>query len=173
MLVDNAAPTLIAGMTPDPVNAGDQLTVGLTYGNAGSLDATNARLTDVIPANTTFVQAMAGGIYDTTTRTITWLLGTIPAHGGATVSYVVAVPNPVVNHTPLFIDMASLVSDQTATVTGHATAYTKSLPVLTFTDVPNANPVAAGAPLSYTLSWSNIGSDAANAASSSGRCPRR
>ncbi len=161
LLVDNAAPTLTAGMAPDPVNAGDQLTVGLTYGNGGALAATNATLTDVIPANTTFVQAMAGGIYDTTTRTITWLLGSIPAHAGATVSYVVSVPNPIANHTPL-IDMASLITDQTATVTSHATAYTNSAPLLTFTDVPNANPVAAGAPLSYTLSWSNIGSDAAS-----------
>ncbi|MES1166351.1 MAG: CCXG family PEP-CTERM protein, partial [Verrucomicrobiota bacterium] len=161
VVVDNAAPMLTVGMTPDPVTAGDQLTVGLSYANGGSIDATNAILTDVIPANTTFVQAMAGGIYDTTTRTITWLLGSIPAHGGATVSYVVSVPNPVSNHTPL-IDMASLVTDHTSTVTGHATAYTSSAPLLTFTDVPNANPVAAGAPLSYTLSWSNIGSDTAN-----------
>ncbi|HSS39326.1 MAG TPA: CCXG family PEP-CTERM protein [Polyangia bacterium] len=161
VLVDNAAPTLTVGMTPDPVNAGDQLTVGLTYGNGGSVAATNATLTDVIPANTTFVQAMAGGIYDTTTRTVTWLLGSIPAHGGATVSYVVSVPTPVANHTPL-IDMGSLITDQAPTVTGHATAYTNSAPLLTFTDVPNANPVGAGAPLSYTLSWTNIGSDAAS-----------
>ncbi|HVT10029.1 MAG TPA: CCXG family PEP-CTERM protein, partial [Polyangia bacterium] len=161
VVVDNAAPTLSVGMTPDPVNAGDQLTVGLTYGNGGSADATNATLIDVIPANTTFVQAMGGGIYDTTTRTITWLLGTIPAHGGATVSYVVSVPNPVANHTPL-TDMASLMTDHAAAATGHATAYTSSAPVLTFTDVPNANPVGAGAPLSYTLSWTNIGSDTAN-----------
>ncbi|MES1205472.1 MAG: CCXG family PEP-CTERM protein [Pseudomonadota bacterium] len=161
VLVDNAAPMLAVGMTPDPVNAGDQLTVGLTYGNAGSIDATNATLTDVIPANTTFVQAMGGGTFDATTRTITWSLGTIPSHGGATVSYVISVPNPVANHTPL-IDMASLTANNTSTVTGHATAYTKSAPLLTFTDVPNTSPVAAGAPLSYTLSWSNIGSDAAN-----------
>ncbi|HVY38693.1 MAG TPA: CCXG family PEP-CTERM protein, partial [Polyangia bacterium] len=161
VVVDNAAPTLSVGMTPDPVSAGDQLTVGLTYGNGGSADATNATLIDVIPANTTFVQAMGGGIYDTTTRTITWLLGTIPAHGGATVSYVVSIPNPVANHTPL-VDMASLMTDHAAAATGHATAYTSSAPVLTFTDVPDANPVGAGAPLSYTLSWKNIGSDAAN-----------
>ncbi len=160
VVVDNAAPTLTVGMTPDPVNAGDQLTVGLTYGNSGSAAATNAVLSDVIPANTTFVSAAAGGIYDAMTRTVSWMLGSIPGPGSATVSYVVSVASPVANHTPL-TDMASLASDTAATVTNHATAYTASAPTLTFTDVPNPAPVAAGAPLSYTLSWANIGTDAA------------
>ena len=45
--------------SPDPVVAGTNLTYTITVTNAGPDDAFNASLTDMIPANTTFVSVAA------------------------------------------------------------------------------------------------------------------
>src|SRR5262245_13691218 len=38
--------------TPDPVNAGSNITYTLSYSNAGNMNATGVVITDTIPANT-------------------------------------------------------------------------------------------------------------------------
>ena len=47
--------------SPDPAVAGGDITYTITLSNAGPDDAQNVTLTDVIPANTTFVSAAQNG----------------------------------------------------------------------------------------------------------------
>jgi uncharacterized repeat protein (TIGR01451 family) len=74
---------------PDPVVAGATLTYTLDYGNTGNADATAILLTDIIPANTTFVSATSGGTLSGST--VTWTLGSLAAGDSGSVQMTVGV----------------------------------------------------------------------------------
>ncbi len=158
--VSNAVLTLTSAAAPNPVAAGAPLTVTLTYKNTGSGVAAAAAIVDVLPANTTFVSATAGGSYDAGMNRVTWSLGDLAMGASGTVSFVVQVASPLANGT-LLSDMASFSATTNTTVTASSVTTVSSAPAMTFTDLPGANPVAAGASLVYTLGYSNAGTDAA------------
>jgi len=59
-----ALPVVGPNVPPGSVNAGGYIRYDVPFGNAGPSDAVNVRLTDVIPANTAFVGALAtGGVF--------------------------------------------------------------------------------------------------------------
>jgi uncharacterized repeat protein (TIGR01451 family) len=158
--VSNAVLTLTSAAAPNPVAAGAPLTVTLTYKNTGSGVAAAAAIVDVLPANTTFVSATAGGSYDAGMNRVTWSLGDLAMGASGIVSFVVQVASPLTNGT-LLSDMASFSATTNTTVTAGSVTTVSSAPAMTFTDLPGANPVAAGASLVYTLRYSNAGTDAA------------
>lgn len=163
--------------TPDPVNAGTNLSYLATLINNGPSDAQDASLTLPTPATTTFVSAAAsaGGLCTTPAVgasgniVCTWAGATAPGVGNArSMTVVVGVPANTANGS-IFVATATTGStstdpsalNNTATVTtGILTSADLSL---TLTDAPD--PVYAGAALTYVATLSNAGpADAQDAA---------
>jgi len=83
--------------TPNPVAAGADLTYTIGFVNNGPDSAPNVAVTDVLPANTTFVSATAPAGWTTTTPpvggtgTVTFTKGTVAVSESATFTIVVRV----------------------------------------------------------------------------------
>ena len=156
--VAGAAPilTLTLGEAPDPVQAGANITYTLNYANTGAAGATSVVVTDTVPANTTFVSANAGGTRSGST--VTWSLGSVAAGGSGAVQLVAKVNTPLANGTVISNGSASIDSAQTNAVSAAAATTTvSSAPVLAIGMTESPDPVAAGANITYTISWSNTG----------------
>ena len=76
---DAATPNLHLAKSADPANGstvlpGSTIKYTLGYYNDGNLDASNATITDPVPAHTTYVAGSAsdGGTFDSATNTVTW-----------------------------------------------------------------------------------------------------
>lgn len=88
------------------VDRGTNITYTLSYYNDGTLDASNATVTDTLPAHTTFVSASDGGLYDSTTNTVSWTGISVPDGTSAespagSRSFVVSVDGDTPNGTEL------------------------------------------------------------------------
>ncbi|MCZ6692102.1 MAG: hypothetical protein O7H41_21155 [Planctomycetota bacterium] len=70
-----------------------QITYVLSYSNSGNADATGVTISDTLPADTKFVSADNGGVYDANTNTVTWSIGTVGVGGNGTVTLVVETTN--------------------------------------------------------------------------------
>ena len=67
---------------PDPVEAGENITYTINYGNTGSASASNVIITSEIPQGTVFISATKGGIEDA--GTVTWNIGNLrPGENGS------------------------------------------------------------------------------------------
>jgi uncharacterized repeat protein (TIGR01451 family) len=153
------APMLAVTKTdsPDPVQAGGDITYTLTFENVGNADATNVVLTDGVPDNTTFVSASGGGAPDPA-GLVSWNLGTVPAGSSGVVQLVVRVTSPLPNGTIITNDAYGIDSTETSLVTGAAVAtIVVSAPVLSITKTDSPDPVPAGGSIVYTLSYQNTG----------------
>ncbi len=84
-----AAPSLSVTKAVDLTTAspGQALTYTLSYTNSGNADATQAVLTDALPARTTFVSASDGGTF--ANGSVRWNLGTLAAGASGTVTLTV------------------------------------------------------------------------------------
>jgi uncharacterized repeat protein (TIGR01451 family) len=73
--------------SPNPVTVGGVLTYTVTVSNAGPASATDATMTDPLPAGVTFLSATASqGSCGQAAGTVTCQLGTIPSGGSATIA---------------------------------------------------------------------------------------
>jgi uncharacterized repeat protein (TIGR01451 family) len=95
--------SVVAADSPDPVNAGQNLTFSILVSNSGPLSSTADTLTDAIPAGTTFVSATAPAGWTLTTPAVggtgivQWVLPTILGpSASATFGLVVAVDTSAV-----------------------------------------------------------------------------
>src|SRR5205085_6554026 len=61
--------------SPDPVQAGGLLTYTLTVINSGGQTATGVRVTDTVPADTTFIACGGDAACSESGGTLTWNLG--------------------------------------------------------------------------------------------------
>ncbi|HEX6083320.1 MAG TPA: lamin tail domain-containing protein [Thermoanaerobaculia bacterium] len=156
--------------SPDPVNAGSNLSYQITLTNAGPSNATSATFTDTLPAGTTFVSLSTTGPWTCTTPAV-GATGTVtctnPSYGGVDFFTLVVNVNPAVAAGTVLSNTATLSSatpdpngannSETATTTVAASADVQ----VTKTDAPD--PVTAGTNLTYTITVSNPGpSDAAS-----------
>ncbi|MDI9569429.1 MAG: carboxypeptidase regulatory-like domain-containing protein [Pseudomonadota bacterium] len=84
-------PRLLLSKTaaPSPVEAGKTLTYTLTYANKGNVKATGVKITDTVPANTTFVSATGGGTQSG--GVVTWDIGDLDVNAEGTVTFTVTV----------------------------------------------------------------------------------
>ena len=72
-------PVVALGMTgPATAAPGGAADYQITYSNAGPQPSQGAKITTTLPAQLQFVSADAGGVYNASTRTVTWNLGTVP-----------------------------------------------------------------------------------------------
>jgi uncharacterized repeat protein (TIGR01451 family) len=148
--------TIAAADAPDPVAAGGNLTYAITYGNTGNMAASSVAITDGVPANTTFVSATGGGVE--ASGLVTWNVGALAAGASAAVQMVVRVASPLANGTVITDGTWVIDSSETSPVSGSAVTTTVySAPSLAVVAADSPDPVAAGANLTWTLSYSNIG----------------
>ncbi len=97
------------------VQSGDTVTYTVLCTNNGNASATKVILTDALPAQLAFVagSATAGGSFDATDSTLTWVLGNLPAYGGsALVRFQATVKSGLPSGTYI-LNTASAVFDET------------------------------------------------------------
>jgi len=85
-------PVVVLTMTaPVVATLGSNFDYGITYANTGPASSQGAMITDILPWGVDFVSATNDGMYDASTRTLTWNLGTVPAGISGTVQLTVRV----------------------------------------------------------------------------------
>jgi|GEM_PF-2346317 len=146
-----AQPALTIAMqdNADPVNANDQVTYTITYGNTGLAPATGVVVTETLPSSLTFVSATGGGTYSAATGTVTWNVGTLGVQTtGQTVTFIAKVKAEMADGGPITHNQLTIRCDQTGTVTALAETTTvrdtKPPQVLGCTPGANAEMVPCG-----------------------------
>jgi uncharacterized repeat protein (TIGR01451 family) len=180
----NAATTIDVGVTkvdtPDPVAAGQNITYTITLTNSGTgaAAANSVTLTDIVPANTTFVSFVAPTGWSSTTPTgggtgtvsSTNTTAPIAAGGTAVFTLIVNVNGATPNNTTI-TNTATITAtgdtnanNNSATATTTVTAVTLPQVDLSVTKTDGVSTVDIGGSLTYTIVVSNNGPSAANGA---------
>jgi uncharacterized repeat protein (TIGR01451 family) len=156
--------------SPDPVFAGSNLTYTITVTNGGPSNATNATLSDLIPANTTAVSfsQTSGPLHSLAFSGTAFAASvtTFPAGASATFAMIIRVNAGTPNGAT--ISNTATVSTTTTDPTTTNNSDTETTTVqrssdLTVTKTDSPDPVAVGSNITYTITVSNLGpSDAAN-----------
>src|SRR6185436_10680701 len=162
---------------PDPVNAGASLAYTLDASNAGPSTAQTITVTDTLPAGVTFQNTTgtaSGWTCNHSAGVVTCTRGNIPVAGTRTIVINVTAPatnGNIQNSATITAATSDLdPSDNTAvastTVTGGTTHADLSI-----AKSDSADPVSAGAALSYTLAVTNAGPETATGVSVSDPLP--
>lgn len=106
--------TLAKSASPSPANPGQTVTFTITYTNSGVAPATNLVITDVVDPVLENVNPNNGGVYNSSNRTITWTIPTVPGLSSGSVSFTARVSDFAGGRT--ISNIASGVSDQTPAV---------------------------------------------------------
>ncbi len=115
--------------SPDPVNAGSNLTYTALVSNAGPTTASSVTLTHTVPANTTFVSATPGASCTNASGTVTCNLGTLNSGANTTVT-IVLTPGPAAVGSPLngTVSVSSTTPDPNAANNSASTTTTVNQP---------------------------------------------
>lgn len=149
-------PTVSLTDSPDPIAAGGNVTYTISYANTGDEPATNVRLSDGIPANTSFVSATGGGTL--AGGVVTWNLGILAAGASGSVQLTVRVASPLTNGTVITNGTCTIDSSETTPVTAAVAGTTvTSSPALALSQADSPDPVTAGSNLTYTIAYLNSG----------------
>ncbi|HEX7831641.1 MAG TPA: endonuclease/exonuclease/phosphatase family protein [Thermoanaerobaculia bacterium] len=165
--------------SPDPVNAGQNLTYTITLTNNGPSNAASATFSDTLPAGTTFVSLSTTGSWSCTTPAV-GATGTVSCTNSSFLvtadffTLVVNVDAGVAAGTVLSntATLASSTSDPNGTndsATATTTVGTSADVSITKTDSPD--PVNAGAIILYTITVTNAGPSTASTVSWSDTTP--
>jgi uncharacterized repeat protein (TIGR01451 family) len=155
--------------SPNPVNAGQNITYSQTVANGGPASATGVVLTETLPANTTFVSLSGPGTWScTAVAPYTCSIGTLAASGNASFTFVVTVNTGVAAGTTI-TDTASVGSATSDPNMGNNTATVNVLVAdsadLSVTNSASPVPVLAGNNITYTQVVTNGGPSTATSAS--------
>lgn len=156
---------------PASVTAGSQVAYTIKWTVNGTVDGSNAVLTDVVPANTSFVSADNGGTLSGST--VTWNLGSKAVGTSGTVTVNLKLASPMTNGT-VVTNTATFDTDQTDPVSDAVATTVTSAPQLSITKTNNAGTFAKpGATVKYTVVVTNVASatDAATAVSMTDTLP--
>lgn len=165
-LVPDLAVTKTDGLTT--ANTGQQVTYTIVASNRGETSAENVTVVDTLPAHVAFVSASDSGVYNTTTRTISWNLGTME-NTGPTQSKTLTVTVLLDALFPAGQTLLTNAVDVSTTTTepnmqnNHAidTTAVNAAPTIALTKTATPNPVTAGQNINYTMTWSVAGNSLA------------
>ena len=137
--------------TPDPVQAGQNVTYQLTVTNNATLPATNVSVADEFPGATLVSANSSGGCTGTTT--VTCALGSIPGGGNAAATIIVTSPSTV----PVSGQIVNTASAPPGEAPSVSETTTVVSPVLNVTIADAPDPVTAGNDVQYILTVTNNG----------------
>jgi len=144
--------------TPDPVDAGQQITYTLTYTNVGDGAAHHVNLWNELPDDppgcTSLVSASGGYVY--ANGVVTWSIGTLDSGEEGQQTLVVQVTSPLTDGTSL-LDIAHIDSVETEVSGDSLVTTVRSRPELHIAKQAGQSVVEAGALLTYTITYSNTG----------------
>lgn len=162
--VTNAAASLtkttsaVAGMNP-----GDSTTYTLSYQNTGTVTLTNVVITDsLVQGLSNTVTVNNGGTYNSSTRTITWNIGSVSAGANGSVSAVVKVTNPYSGTNPLSNYGKLTASELVNAVTSNTVQNTVLGPVLTLSKSVSPTSSYPGNNVTFTILYGNNGTGPAH-----------
>ncbi len=147
------------------LSPGDTVTYTITYANDSSIDASNAVITDILPAGLTIGSVNDGGSYNAGNRTITWNVGNLVAGSGPyTVSFTATVddPYPAGASVPL-VNTGTIDSDQTDPADSSIAIFVDTprpgLSLVKSADKPLVDPQAAapGNQVTFAIGYANDG----------------
>jgi extracellular elastinolytic metalloproteinase len=85
-------PVVVTTMSaPSTATPGSNVTYTISYTNLGPAASANAMVTDVLPAELSFVSATGGGTYTAANRTVRWGLGTVAVNGTGSRSFTATI----------------------------------------------------------------------------------
>ena len=154
--------SLTKTVTPNSAKHGDVVQYTLKGVNNGTVAATNATLTDLLPAHVTYVpgSATGGGVYVPASDAITWSAGTIDPGTNAQVSFQVTVDPDAVVGIPIS-NAASFVCAELPTPASSNTASfivtAAPSPVLTLSKTVAPPSAGLNTSVLYTLTYGNSG----------------
>ena len=132
---------------------GTVLTYTIRYTNTGGITATAVVISDTLPEGVAYV---GGGNFQQ--GVITWTVGDVPIDTGGAVSFTVVALD---THTPL-VNQATIVCDQTGPTVTNAVTTTLLSPILHVHKAASpVGAVVAGSLLTYTLTYTNVGTQPA------------
>ncbi len=159
--------TLSKAASRQSVKAGDELTYTLTYSNVGNAaTAGDVVIEDLLPGNTSFVRASDNGSNGVNPQVVAWSLPPLAAGQQGSVTVTVHVADPITNGTQLvnqasaYVFGNSAISTTATSSTGPVTATSQPLFTMDKT-ASTGNFATVNGALSYTLDYTNIGSDSA------------
>lgn len=149
--------SIVKTASPNPVLVGQNLTYGLSVGNAGPSPATGVVVTDTLPAGVTYVSASSTlGSCSQAAGVVTCNLGALAVSGTATITIVVTPNQP-----GLLTNTAKVKGNEYDQVPGNnsSTTVTTANPAanLSITKSAAPDPVLVGGSLVYTISVKNLG----------------
>ncbi|MFQ6101256.1 MAG: hypothetical protein ACE5OS_08480 [Anaerolineae bacterium] len=140
----------------DHVQIGEQLVYTLTYQNTSTdTAASGVLITDTLDSNVTYVTASPTPDGGTAENAPYWNISTISESTSGTIVLTVTVAAPLTNGTVL-TNIAIIDSEQTTPASDDVTT-TVDAPTLELTKRDYSDPVPTGAPLTYTLAYTNTG----------------
>jgi len=136
----------------------------IEWGVSGNSIATNVVLTDIIPAelNLDVASISDGGTWDESTRTITWDFGDQNPYASGFVTYSATLNVPVEDGTEI-INIATISADNSDPqyLEAQSEVTVKSKPVLEIVKSVNKDWTNPGTTVIYTVTVTNVGTDAA------------
>ncbi|MEW5799166.1 MAG: hypothetical protein AB1728_09190 [Bacteroidota bacterium] len=162
--VTNAAATLskstsaVAGVNPN-----DTIRYTLTYTNTGTVQLTNVVVTDsLVQGLSNSVVVYNGGSYDSTTRKVTWNIGTVNVGASASVAVRVRVSQPYNGVNPLVNTGKLTSSDLAEPVYSSSVSNTVLGPVLSLSKSVSPTSTYPGNNVSFTILYGNVGTGVAH-----------
>ena len=143
---------------------GDAITYTITYANDSPVNVAGVVITDSAPLGLSHIMPFDGGVYDSSTRKITWNIGALPSgEGNRTVRFTATVDNPYPDGAAIpLVNSVEIASPQTALSRAESSVYvTAPRPNLTLSKSANLLKVIPGGQVIFTLAYSNIGNASA------------